>query len=126
MLTAKRGKRTICCIKNFLKRNFPPAKKLRRALACGCTLVLNALTGFWKKARSQNTKARCQVPIASCYLQKYFSAHHFHYVAAHAHIHNLAAIAAGAKENAAAPLHLHALLHQRLLVRRDNEIGRAS
>jgi hypothetical protein len=27
MLTAKRGKRTVCCIKNFLERNFPPQKR---------------------------------------------------------------------------------------------------
>src|SRR5579871_4923512 len=43
-------------------------------------------------------------------------------MSAHTHVHDLAAVAACAEENPAAPLHLHALLQKHLLIRRYNSI----
>jgi len=70
MLTVRHGKMTVCCIRNFLKRNLPPAKKMKkaklaenfwRARACDCTLFLDALTEFGRMlaAKTQKPKANC-------------------------------------------------------------------
>src|ERR1700682_3545823 len=55
-------------------------------------------------------------------LESDFTPRHFHRMAPNADVYNLVTLAVGADKNLAAALHLHALLHQHLLTRRNHSV----